>query len=597
MKKILINILLLLSLQIAAFTQTGTLDPTFGTGGISVTPGFATVSVQQPDGKIVVVNRQVNLLHILRFMPDGSLDAAFGVNGTATFDEPNGNPLPHSVILQPDGKIVIAGEESGSYFRLFFCRLNANGSIDSSFANNGSRIFTFQAIDHQNEEVHNTLDGKLLISGTVGLFPRTPYYMKLKLDGSIDSTYGTNGVVFLSGLNYSGGTYRTKIQPDGKMVSVTLDVTGSSFSVKLFRLNVDGSFDSSFGINGQASVNAPYSLGVPNIEIQSDGKIIFVSDAGISGNPSLYGTFLARFLPNGILDAGFGTSGFVLYNPISWRNVFKFDIQPSDGKIVVFGEKRLAAGDDLQEYVARFNANGTFDSEFGEPAITFLPNNREQFMSGHIAADGGIIAIGTSILGVGPTAILSRILAKYISCANSITSQPQDISREEGGNATFTAGSSSTSAVYQWQIMGTNDWENLANGGQYSGVQTGTLSISNLTPANNGAIYRVISTSGVCVDTSEAAVLTVTPPNSINGIDLSKHFTVYPNPVKNKLSIKGDLPIQSVKVSDVLGREQFLLETNGQQSLDIELANLSPGVYWININTIKGTGIFKVVKE
>ena len=597
MKKILINILLLLCLQIVAWAQTGTLDPTFGNAGVSVTPGFATVSTQQPDGKIVVVNRQINILHILRFMPDGSLDSAFGVNGTATFDEPAGNPWPNSVVVQPDGKIVIAGEDYGSYFRLFFCRLNADGSIDSSFANNGSRIFTFQAIDHENEAVHNTLDGKLLVSGTVGFSPRIPYYMKLKLDGSIDSTYGTNGVVFLSGLNYSGGTYRTKIQPDGKIVSVTLDVSGSSFSVKLFRLNVDGSFDSSFGINGQASVNVPYSLGVPNIEIQSDGKIVFVSDAGISGNPSQYGTFLTRFLSNGTLDAGFGTGGFVLYNPISWRNVFKFDIQPSDGKVVVFGEKRLTSGGDLQEYIARFNANGTFDSEFGEPATVFLPNNREQFMSGHIAADGGIIAVGTSTLGTGPTATLSRILAKYISCANSITTQPQDISREEGSTATFTAGSSSSPAVYQWQVMGATDWENLTNGGQYSGVQTATLSISNLTAANNGAAYRTISTSGVCVDTSEAAVLTVTPPNRINSVDLTKHFTIYPNPAKNKLRIKGDLPIQWLKVSDVLGREQFLLETNGQQSLEIGLANLAPGVYWININTIKGTGIFKVVKE
>ena len=589
MKKILINILLLLCLQTAALAQTGTLDPTFGTGGISVTPGFATVSVQQPDGKIVVVNRQVNVLHILRFMPDGSLDASFGTNGTAAFDEPNGNPWPKSVIVQPDGKIVITGEESGSYFRLFYCRLNADGSIDSSFANNGSRIFAFQAIDHYGGLVHNTIDGKLLISGTVGISPITPYYLKLKLDGGIDSTFGTNGVVFLTGLNFTGGIAHTRIQTDGKIVSSASDGNIGSYSIKIVRLNTDGTFDNSFGTNGVASLSTQNIVN-HKIQFQPDGKIVVAGDMLVSSNPSLYATFLARFLNNGTLDVGFGNNGFITHSPVYLKGVNNVELQASDNKIVVWGGRKLTANGGVNVYLARFNTNGTLDTEFGEPLITFFPNQNEEFTSGHIAADGGIIGVGSS----GST---SRVLAKYISCANSITTQPQDVSEEEGSTATFNAGSSSPSAVYQWQIMGATDWENLANGGQYSGVQTATLSISNLSPANNGATFRTISTSGVCVDTSEAAVLTVTPPNSINNVDLSKHFTIYPNPAKNKLDIKGDLPIQWVKVNDVLGREQFLLETNGQQSLQIALANLAPGVYWININTIKGTGIFKVVKE
>lgn len=596
MKKILINILLLLCLQIVALAQTGTLDPTFGTGGVSVTPGFATVSVQQPDGKIVVVNRQINILHILRFMPDGSMDPAFGVNGTATFDEPNGNPWPTSVIVQPDGKIVIAGQESGSYFRLFFCRLNADGSIDSSFANNGSRIFAFQAIDHDGNLVHNTVDGKLLISGTVGISPITPYYLKLKLDGSIDSTFGTNGVVFLTGLNFTGGIVHTRLQADGKIVSSAIDGNTGSRSIKIFRLNTDGTFDNSFGTSGIASLSTP-DIVPHKIQFQPDGKIVVAGSMFTSSNPSLYATFLARFLNNGVVDVGFGNNGFITHSPVYFKGITNVEVQSSDNKIVVWGGRILTANGAVKAYLARFNTNGSLDTEFGEPLITFFPDQTEDFVSGHIAADGGIIAVGTSTLGSGPTATLSRILAKYISCANSITVHPQDISREEGNTATFTAGSSSSSAVYQWQVMGATDWENLVNGGQYSGVQTATLSISNLTLANNGATFRTISTSGVCVDTSGAAVLTVTPPTSIAGIDLAKHFTVYPNPVNNKLNIKGDLPVQSVKVSDILGREQLLFEAGGQQNIEIALTNLAPGLYWISINTTKGTGIIKVVKE
>lgn len=596
MKKIFINILLLLGMQVVAFAQTGSLDPTFGNAGISVTPGFAIVSVQQPDGKIVVVNRQVNILHILRFMPDGSLDSAFGVNGTATFDEPNGNPWPTSVIVQPDGKIVITGEESGSYFRLFYCRLNADGSIDSSFANNGSRIFAFQAIDHNGNLVHNTVDGKLLISGTVGISPITPYYLKLKLDGSIDSTFGTNGVVFLTGLNFTGGIGHTRLQADGKIVSGATDGNTGSRSIKIIRLNTDGTFDNSFGTNGIASLSTQ-NIVPHKIQFQPDGKIVIAGSMFTSSNPSLYATFLARFSSNGILDVGFGNNGSITHSPVYSKGISNVEVQASDNKIVVWGGRQLTANGETKVYLARFNTNGSLDAEFGEPQITFFPNQSEDFVSGHIAADGGIIAVGTSTLGTGPSATLSRVLAKYISCANSITLQPLDISREAGTTASFTAASSSSSAVYQWQVMGTTDWENLANGGQYSGVQTATLSINNLTLANNGATYRTISTSGVCTDTSAAAVLTVTPPSSIAGLDLTKHFTLYPNPVKNILNIKGDLPILSVKVSDILGREQFRLNTDGQQSIELSLADLNPGVYWINMNTTKGNGIIKVVKE
>lgn len=593
MKKIFINLLLLLCLQIAALAQTGTLDPTFGNGGIVDTTGGSTiVSALQTDGKILTadISPTSSDIRVMRFLQNGTIDLTFGINGIKVIEHPGSNETAKKIAIQPDGKIIIAGDLFQNYPRIFACRLNVNGNIDSSFAVNGKFIHTFQGVDHYTNGLNLSADGKIWISGHVG-FPEVPFHLRLNTDGSLDNSFGTNGAIFTTGLGFAAPLRDSRILSDGKIVFTFRSDLGGQRFANVVRIFPDGNIDSSFGINGVAS--RLFTRGATSIKLilQNDGKIFIGGTMGYgTASPPQEAAYILRFLPNGSIDNSFGTSGIVQYNNTYGTACYDFLLQPSDNKIVLLGYKRTSSSAKNRLFITRLNNNGVVDSEFGEPGTISNITKDESFNSGLINPEGGIIAVGYGYSG-------STILAKYISCANSITVQPQDISREEGNTATFTAGSSSASAIYQWQVMGATDWENLANGGQYAGVQTATLSISNLTPSNNGATFRAISTSGVCVDTSGAAVLTVTPPNSITSLDLAKHFTVYPNPVKNKLSIKGDLPVQSVKVSDILGREQFIFEAGGQQNIEIDLAKLSPGLYWISINTIKGTGIIKVVKE
>jgi len=591
MKKIVLNILLLFTCLPGAQAQTGSLDPDFADQGISVTAGYARTSVQQADGKIVTVNAQPGVLHILRFMPDGSLDSAFGVNGTAYFQEPTGTPSTNNVIVQPDGKIVIAGDQGGSYFRLFVCRLNPDGSTDSSFANNGSLVHAFQAIDHMSIRVNNLGGNKLLVSGIVGFSSRTPFYLKLNEDGSFDTTYGTNGVVFLSGLGFAASLPDTEVQPDGKIVTICTSLeTGTANGTKIMRLNTDGSLDNTMGINGVASHSLPYSINAGQLFLQSDGKIVIASSALVSMAPEAYGAYIARYLPNGSPDLAFGANGITVHGAANWQYMRHVEVQPSDGKIVIFGEKRALNGQKIKAYVARFSAAGTLDTEFGEPQTTFFPNQDEYYVSGHIAADGGIIAVGYS----GSN---SRVLAKYISCANSITTQPQPVSSAAGTTATFTATSSSSAAIYQWQIMDAGNWENISNGGQYSGAQSASLSINNLTAANDGQQYRTISSSGVCVDTSSAAVLTVTSPSSINELSTTQAFSIYPNPVADVITIEGELKVNRVQITDLLGRSIAVFEGNNRTKLQINLPPMSAGIYGLRIATQDGISNYKIIKK
>jgi hypothetical protein len=96
----------------------------------------------------------------------------------------------------------------------------------------------------------------------------------------------------------------------------------------------------------------------------------------------------------------------------------------------------------------------------------------------------------------------------FYSCTDTIATQPTNINAVLGNNATFTTGTSAISATYQWQGQSGGSFVNLSNSGQFSGVTTGTLTVSNITGANNGLEFRCIVDHGNCVDTSDVALLT-----------------------------------------------------------------------------------------
>src|SRR6185312_12779398 len=118
----------------------GTLDATFGTGG-KVTTDFGSAEqafavAVQPDGKIVVAGGGATGFELARYNADGSLDGTFGAGGKVTTRFGLGLPFTraHAIVLQPDGKIVVAGTATSATAPDFgLARYNPNGSLDASF--------------------------------------------------------------------------------------------------------------------------------------------------------------------------------------------------------------------------------------------------------------------------------------------------------------------------------------------------------------------------------------------------------------------------------------------------------------------------------
>ena len=335
-----------------------------------------------PDGKILIGGyfseyNGTACGRIARLNADGSLDTSFNT-GTGA------DNFISSVALQTDGKIIIGGR-----FTLFdgvsrgqVARLNADGSLDTSFDVGTGAEYTTVPILTEVLAIDIQTDGKVVIGGRFTSFNGTArnYIARLNTDGSLDTSFD-NG----TGLN--NWVYCIKIQPDGKILIGGLFNFSSGYPFytyygRIRRLNTDGSFDSSFTPTVDNSVN--------DIELQPDGKIIIVGNfTGVSYNR------VRRLHPNGSTDSTFNPGE-------SANNNIHSVVLDTDGSIIIAGYFTT-----YDNYVcgkiARLNSNGDIDTGYNPGTGA---NNAPHEIA--VQPDNKIIAVG-NFTGFNGSAI-SRIM-------------------------------------------------------------------------------------------------------------------------------------------------------------------------------------------
>jgi hypothetical protein len=170
-------------------------------------------------------------------------------------------------------------------------------------------------------------------------------------------------------------------------------------------------------------------------------------------------------------------------------------------------------------------------------------------------------------------------------CQASFSSQPQNQNANSGTNATFIAQSSSANPSYQWQSDLGLGWQNLSNAGQYSGVNKDTLSVTNLSAANNNQLFRCILMSGTCSDTSAVATLSVSQTNGLNTLQ-NEIISIYPNPATNQITILSNAvryPL-SYNIYNELGQALLVGELNSKNT-SLDISSLAPGNYLMLVGT------------
>jgi uncharacterized delta-60 repeat protein len=274
--------------------------------------------------------------------------------------------------VQSSGKLVLGGWEgtTGARFRFSMRRVNIDGSIDGSFGNNGL-VATGVGVDNAYMfKLAVQSDDKIIGVGQAntdnGFVLALARYTK---DGQLDTTFGQQGIVQASapaGFDTFFPGRGVALQPDGKILAFAEGRTGSSYvnSVAVFRFNQDGSLDTAFGTNGHLvySVSNNLPASPSDIRVAADGKIYL---AGIVSDVMSHG-FVARFLPNGTLDMSYGTSGQVVFDSA----LEALALQP-DGKAIVTGY-HSSDPDTSGVSVIRLNSDGTLDTGFGTSGRAFF---------------------------------------------------------------------------------------------------------------------------------------------------------------------------------------------------------------------------------
>ena len=356
---------------LARYNADGTLDTTFDGDG-KVTTDFTDningiengkcVTVQA-DGKILVAGECEGDFAIVRYNTDGSLDTTFSNDGKVitTFGS---SEFINSVIVQPDGKILAVGSTIGGYptANLALARYNADGSLDTSFDLDGKLTLDIGIWDEP-KSVKILSSGKIIVVGNAGYAGDLGdiELVRLNADGSFDSSFNGNGKVIT---DFGGGNTGLNVTelPNGKLL-----VTGFAqplethisiskyFTISLY--NTDGTLDTSFSGDGKLTTDVGAMDVVSNVIVQDDGKILVsgVVYSNYAGNFALN-----RYYADGTLDSSFSVDGKLTTDLGGDDQCTSMIVQP-DGKI-------LLAGTSNGNFVTvRYNTDGSLDTTFSDP--------------------------------------------------------------------------------------------------------------------------------------------------------------------------------------------------------------------------------------
>lgn len=297
---------------------------------------------------------------------------------------------------------------------------------------NGTLLVDVEAYTSSAKSVFVQSDGKLLLvassQSTSDGSSKSLSLMRLNADGTIDTTYGGGDGIVSHSTGTTLGFYNAVQQSDGKVIAVGISHDGSHGSVDfaLMRFNADGSVDTSFGTNGTVitDMGSGSDYGI-NVAIDSQGRIVVGGQHKVAGTE--FDMAVARYTSSGALDTTFSGDGkaYISIPGATSSNYHGLTLQ-SDDKILIAGDKGQSSGGSLSA-VARLNTDGTLDTTFDTDGIvtTDIGSGSDQAITISVNASGSI-AVGGLAYNNNPGGGWDVAVAKYTSTGALDTSFDTD---------------------------------------------------------------------------------------------------------------------------------------------------------------------------
>jgi uncharacterized delta-60 repeat protein len=308
--------------------------------------GGASAIALQRDGKIVLAGISISESDIdfavARYNNDGSLDTSFGDAGWVITDFFGEYDMAHDIAIQADGKIVVAGsanKSNGTRSFMALARYNTDGSLDAGFGIGGKSTTESCPFYLTANAMAIQPDGKIVLAGNAQMITFSNFAVaRFNTDGNLERTFGSGGVMSTDFMGGHDEAADLALQPDGKIVlaGFASNRSGSTSDFAVARYNSNGHLDRDFGTNGRAVADFFGDFEIGNaMALLPDGRIVLVGYALISENNSDFAT--AVFTSGGELDTTFGQSGRTTTDFYGFAdNPMAISVQP-DGKFIVSG--------------------------------------------------------------------------------------------------------------------------------------------------------------------------------------------------------------------------------------------------------------------
>ncbi len=277
---------------------------------------------------------------LARYGITGALDPTFGGDGKVTTNVSVGADFVFGIAIQADDKIVVTGRAGGRGGRIALARYNPDGSLDDTFGGDGRVATNITDGDDRADDLAIQVDGRIVVAGTANYFSSRARFalVRYETDGSRDDTFSGDGIVTTHLTSTFDGAFGVVIQPaDEKIVAAGQAGGGDAGRLGLARYETDGTLDDTFGADGMVVTNFTRRLDyADDVAIQTDGRIVAGGAVRFFGPDPRFA--LARYSTDGVLDSTFSGDGKVTTDfAAKSGGIFDVDIQPADDKILAVG--------------------------------------------------------------------------------------------------------------------------------------------------------------------------------------------------------------------------------------------------------------------
>lgn len=295
------------------------LDPDFGTNGqliteFSVFDDLAFAVTVQPDGKILVAGTSENGadtdIAIARYLPDGSPDSDFNFNGQLTIAVGSGNDSGLALIVQEDGKILVAGTtDNGSDLDVAVIRVLQDGLPDPSFGTAGQVIIKLPRSDDRAQAILLQGDSKIILAGVSEAAGESRIFLaRIHANGSLDQDFANSGPLEINGAGNSAALGAAR-QDNGRILVAGFSTTNGRKRASLFAFKDNGDLDQSFGSKGIALSGTEQEDSLfYDLKVLDNGQILAT---GASIGSHYRSVLLAKFGETGKAWSPFNGKGLV----------------------------------------------------------------------------------------------------------------------------------------------------------------------------------------------------------------------------------------------------------------------------------------------